>query len=211
MSGSVRVLVCDDHPIVREALRSRLDAIPGIKVVGEAADGREAIRRVRLTGPDLALVDIEMPGLDGISTTRKIAELSPLTRVLIVTAHEDPRVVALAAEAGAAGYLLKSSTPEQTREAVLTVADGGSWFPGGMPRPDEGDELALLRSLTARERQILDLLAIGLRAEGIAGEIGISRATVYTHVRNTVAKLGVETRAQAVALATRYAFIQPEA
>lgn len=210
MPDPIRVLICDDHPIVREALKSRLAAIPEVEFAGEAEGGRELIERTRELKPDLVMVDIEMPELDGISATRRITDLWPDVQILVFTAHDEPNVTALAAESGAAGYLLKSAPAEEMRQAVLTVGRGGKWFAQALPGPDGDDELARLRTLTARERQILDLLATGLRAEGVAREIGISPATVYTHVRNTVAKLKVETRTQAVAIATRYAFISPD-
>lgn len=207
MPEPIRVLICDDHPIVREALKSRLATIPEVEFIGEAGGGRELIERTRELKPGLVMVDVEMPELDGISATRRIIELWPQVKVLVFTAHSEPNVTALAAESGASGYLLKSAPADEMRRAVLTVGAGGTWFPRNLSAHDGDDELTRLRMLTARERQILDLLATGLRAEGVAREIGISPATVYTHVRNTVAKLKVDTRTQAVAIATRYAFI----
>ncbi|MCO5316751.1 MAG: response regulator transcription factor [Solirubrobacterales bacterium] len=209
MRDPIRVLICDDHPIIREAVRSRLETMPEAEVTGEAGDGETAIARVRELNPDLVLIDVEMPGLDGIDTARRIVELRPGCRVLMFSAHNDPSVAALAAESGASGYLLKSASVAETRHAILAVADGRTWFPD-LPDPGtDDDDLTRLRSLTPREREILDLLAEGLRADGVARRIGISRATVYTHVRNAVGKLGVDTRTQAVAIATRYSFISP--
>lgn len=210
MTEPLRILVCDDHPIVREALRARLAEMPGVELVGEAGDGLQAIHRARDLKPDVILLDVEMPVLDGIAATRRIAESLPESRVIVFTAHDKPNVGALAAESGASGYLLKSSPRAELFDAVRAVAEGGVWFSGRPRRLDRDDELARLRTLSPREREILELLAGGLRAEGVAREIGISRATVYTHVRNVVAKLGVDTRVQAVAVATRYRFIAPE-
>jgi len=209
MGEPARILVCDDHEIVREALRARLGRIDGVEVAGEAADGQAAIDAARTLRPDVVLIDIEMPRIDGITATARILELWPETRVLVFTAHREPNLASLAAECGAAGYLDKSASAEELREAIATVTAGGDWFPG-QARRDTGDgELARLRRLSPRERQILDLLASGMRAEGVAAEIGISPATVYTHVRNIVGKLEVDTRTQAVAIATRYAFLAP--
>lgn len=208
MSEPTRILICDDHEIVREALRARLERIDGVEIAGEAADGQDAIDSTRRHRPDVVLIDIEMPRIDGITATSRIVELWPSTRVLVFTAHDEPHVASLAAECGAAGYLVKSASSEELKEAILSVAGGGSWFPGKSRRNlKRDDELARLRMLSPRERQILDLLANGMRAEGVAREIGISPATVYTHVRNIVAKLDVETRTQAVAIATRYGFL----
>ncbi len=209
MAEPLRVLICDDHPIVREALRARIADMPEAEVAGEAADGLEAIERTRELKPAVVLLDVEMPGLDGITATRRITELWPEVRVIVFTAHDEPDVAALAAESGASGCLLKSSSRSRLFEAIRAVAGNGTWFPDRPLHLDRNDHLARLRTLTARERQILDLLATGLRADGVADAIGISTATVYTHVRNTVAKLGVDTRAQAVAIATRYSFIAP--
>lgn len=206
MADPTRTLICDDHEIVREALRARLEKIDGVEVVGEAGDGQAAIGATRKLRPDLVLIDIEMPQLDGITATARITELWPETRVLIFTAHQEPNVSQLAAESGAAGCLVKSASGDELRDAIEAVVDGRRWFPGKGARSGN-DELFRLRELSPRERQILDLLASGMRAEGVAKEIGISPATVYTHVRNIVAKLGVETRTQAVAIATRYSFL----
>lgn len=210
MAEPLRILICDDHPIVREALRVRLAELPGIELAGEAADGVQAISQAHDLNPDVVLLDIEMPALDGISATRRITRNRPEIRVIVFTAHDEPNVAALAAESGASGYLLKSAPRSEFLDAIRTVAGGGAWFPDRSRHLDQSDELARLRTLTPREREILDLLARGRRADGVAREIGISPATVYTHVRNTVAKLGVDTRAQAVAIATRYSFISLE-
>lgn len=211
MTGSRHVLICDDHAIVREALRARLTGIDGLKIVGEAADGREAIALSRELRPDLVIIDIEMPGVDGITATDRILALRPHTRILVFTAHDEPDVAALAAESGAAGFLLKSTDSVELGEAIETVLAGKSWFPGQRKRAaGEDDALARLRRLSPRERQILDLLADGMRADGVADELDIQTATAYTHVRNIVAKLEVGTHTQAVAMATRYAFLGRE-
>ncbi len=207
MSEPIRILICDDHEIVREALRARLEKIEDVEIVGEATDGQAAISATRKWKPDVVLIDIEMPQLDGITATSRIVELWPETRVVIFTAHNEPNVSSLAADCGAAGYLVKSASAQELRDAIRSVMAGKKWFPGLSQTRLDDDELARLRSLSPRERQILDLLAVGMRADGVAREIGISPATVYTHVRNIVAKLGVDTRTQAVAIATRYAFL----
>ena len=207
-----RVVICDDHEIVREALKSRILGVSGLELVGEGANGEDAIRLVAELDPDLLIMDVEMPRLDGIGALEAIRETNPEARVLMFTAHQQPNVIDLAVRSGASGYLLKSSSASEIRIAAETVLAGKIYFPDRLvsPGPDERDELERLRILSARERQILDLLATGMRARGVADEIGIQPATVYTHVRNVVLKLGVETRTQAVAIATKYSFLTPE-
>jgi len=207
-----RVVICDDHEIVREALKSRIAGSPELELVGEARDGQEVIGMVEEIKPELLIIDVEMPKLDGISAVEAVLENDPELKVLVFTAHAEPNVIDLAARSGASGYLLKSSSAVEIRAAAGTVLSGEKYFPDRLvaPAPDERDELKRLRLLSSRERQILDLLATGMRARGVADEIGIQPATVYTHVRNVVLKLGVETQTQAVAIATRYSFLTPE-
>lgn len=205
-----RVLICDDHWIVRQAIRQRVDEMPEFEVVGEVSDGAGAVDEVRSLNPDLLLIDIEMPDLNGIDATARVLKRWPDLKVLIFSAHEEPDLVRLAAEVGAAGFLSKAASLDQIHEACRAVAAGRTWFPDFPEVPDEPDELARLRSLSDREREILSLLASGMRAQGVAEAIGIRTATVYTHVRNIVAKLGVETRTQAVAIATRYSFMEAD-
>lgn len=202
-----RVLICDDHWIVRQAIRQRLNEIPGFTVVGEVTDGSEVTSAYREHRPDLVIIDVEMPQVDGIEAMSRVLARWPEAKVLVFTAHEEEDLVRLAVREGAAGFLVKSAEIGQIREACETVTSGGRWFPGYEDRLDREDELQRLRSLSDREREILSLLASGMRAQGVAREIGIQTATVYTHVRNVVAKLEVDTRTQAVAIATRYSFL----
>jgi two-component system response regulator DegU len=204
-----RVLICDDHWIVRQAIRQRVDEIPGFEVVGEVEDGAAVMAAVREHRPDLLVIDIELPEISGIEAMKRVLARWPELKVLVFTAHEEEDLVRLAAREGAAGFLVKSADVNQIREALETVVGGEMWFPGLDGDFDDDDELRRLRSLSAREREILSLLGSGMRAQGVAAEIGIQPATVYTHVRNVVAKLGVDTRTQAVAIATRYSFLEP--
>jgi DNA-binding NarL/FixJ family response regulator len=204
-----RVLICDDHWIVRQAIRQQIESIPGFEVVGEVADGAAVVEAVGEHRPDLLLIDVEMPGLNGIEAMIRVLDRWPQTRVLVFTAHEEDDLVRLAAREGAAGFLVKSAETDQIRRACETVIGGERWFPGFEGRLEEDDELRRLRSLSEREREILSLLATGMRAQGVAEETGLRPATIYTHVRNVVSKLGVDTRTQAVAIATRYSFLDP--
>jgi len=205
--SSHRVLICDDHWIVRSAIRQQINELPGFEVVGEVADGASVTSAVRKHRPDLVLVDIEMPKMNGIAAMGHVLSRWPETRVLVFSAHEEDDLVRLAAREGAAGFLVKSADLEQIRAACETVVGGDRWFPDWDIRLDRDDELFRLRSLSERERQILSLLATGMKAPAVAEKIGIRPATVYTHVRNVISKLGVDNRTQAVAIATRYDFL----
>lgn len=204
-----RVLICDDHWIVRQAIHERIDEITGFEVVGEVEDGAAVMAAVREHRPDLLVIDIELPEISGIEATKRVLARWPELKVLVFTAHEEDDLVRLAAREGAAGFLVKSANIDQIRDALEAVVSGEQWFPDLDEEKGNVDELQRLRSLSAREREILSLLGSGMRAQGVAKEIGIQPATVYTHVRNVVAKLGVDTRTQAVAIATRYSFLKP--
>lgn len=206
MSGH-QVLICDDHWIARQAIRQQIESIPGFEVVGEVADGAAVMEAVGKHQPDLLLIDVEMPELNGIEAMTRVLNRRPQTKVLVFTAHEEDDLVRLAAREGAAGFLVKSAETDQIRRACETVVRGGRWFPDCDGRLEDDDVLQRLRSLSEREREILSLLATGMRTQGVAERIGIRPATVYTHVRNAVTKLGVETRTQAVAIATRFSFL----
>ncbi|MFN2611781.1 MAG: response regulator [Solirubrobacterales bacterium] len=200
-----RVILCDDHEIVREAIKSRMAGAENIEIVGEAVDGDEVVRRVSELEPDVAIIDIELPGIDGIEATRKILKTSPETKVIVFTAHAQPDLLSLALRAGASGYVLKSAPAEDIARAVETVAAGDT-FVGTELSASDG-ELEKLLALTPREREILLLLAEGLRVKEIAERLTLSPATVHTHVRNGIAKLEVDTRTEAVALAVRFSYL----
>ncbi len=206
-----RVLICDDHEIVREALRARFDAHDDLEVVAEAGDVAMAEAAVIEHQPNLATVDIELPGSDGITVIKRLLARRPDLKILVFSAHEGRDMIRLAAENGAHGFVGKSESTMAIVPAAQVLLSGEDWFPqllgSGNVGPGSEDELRRLRSLTPREREVLLLLAEGLRADGVAEKTGISRATVYTHVRNAVHKLDVDSRTQAVAIATRYAFL----
>ncbi|MBK5232333.1 MAG: response regulator transcription factor [Thermoleophilia bacterium] len=205
-----RVVICDDHEIVREALKARISHAPGLEVAGEAVDGAEVVGLTLRLKPDLLIIDVEMPKANGISAIEAILAEEPKIRILIFTAHRHPNVIDLAARTGASGYLPKSASASEIETAAEAVLSGGTYFPEKRRSDsDDSDELERLQLLSPRERQILDLLAGGMRAQGVAAEIGIQTATVYTHVRNVVLKLEVDTRTQAVAIATKYSFLNP--
>jgi len=210
MSGPVRVLVADDQELVRAGFRLLLEQVDDIEVVAEAADGMEAVREVRRTAPDVALMDIRMPRLDGLSATRKVVADAPGTRVVVLTTFDLDDYVYEALRAGACGFLLKSSPPERLVSAIRTAAAGGGLLDpavtmrvieefGRQPRPARpGPELA---RLTDRELDVLQRLARGLSNAEIAAELVIAEATVKTHVARILAKLDLRDRVQAVVYA----------
>src|ERR671935_1368908 len=205
-SSPKRVVLCDDHEIVREAIKARMASVQGVEIVGEAETGEEVVDKVKELEPDVCIVDVELPGKDGIDATKDILKARPETRVIIFTAHAQPDLLALALRAGASGYVLKSAPAEDIAKAVKAVTGGGTFlggdFAGGKP-----SEVEKLLELSPRERQILELLAEGLRVKEIADRLQLSPATVHTHVRNAIAKLEVDTRTEAVALAVKFSYL----
>jgi DNA-binding NarL/FixJ family response regulator len=177
------------------------------EVVGEAASGDEAVRTVRELKPDLLLTDIELPGTDGLATATRLMHDFPDLRVLVISAHDEPELIALAADSGVSGFIGKSEVTDEIAEAIAAIGSGDTWFPKGSGKDDLGDGLRRLRSLSPREREILDLFATGMRAQGVSEVVGIRRATVYTHVRNAIHKLNVDSRTEAVAIAIRYRYL----
>jgi RNA polymerase sigma factor (sigma-70 family) len=207
----VRVLVVDDDALMRAGLRGILSEDPAIEVVGEAADGRDAIYRTRLLRPDVVLMDVRMPDLDGISATRKLLDAFPETRVVILTTFEQDDYIFGALRAGASGFLLKRTRPEELVGAVHTIAAGDSLLSPSVtsrviermaqqPGPEAAHD-ARLDELTPREREVLELLAGGLSNAEIAAALRIEESTVKTHVKRLLAKLGVRDRVQAVIFA----------
>jgi two-component system response regulator DegU len=211
-----RIVICDDHDIVREALRNLIESQVDLEVAGVAVDGAEVVPTVTQLKPEVVILDIEMPHSDGVAAIQRLNESVPGVRILIFSAHERRELIKLVAESGAAGFVGKSESVAAILPAVRVLLDGGTNFPEWLtdPKADEDpdelpelDELRRLRALTAREREILDLFASGLRATTVAEKIGIRPATVYTHVRNAIHKLNVDSRTQAVVIATRYDYL----
>jgi DNA-binding NarL/FixJ family response regulator len=206
--GITRIVLCDDHEIVREAIRRRIEPMTEAEVVGEAAGGDEAARTVRDLKPDLLITDIELPGTDGIATAAELMKDHPDLKVLVISAHDESELIALAADSGVSGFIGKGEVTRDITSAIGAIRDGKTWFPKGTESDqDLGDGLWRLRSLSPREREILYLFATGMRAQGVSEVIGIRTATVYTHVRNAIHKLDVDSRTQAVAIATRYRYL----
>jgi DNA-binding NarL/FixJ family response regulator len=207
---TVRVVIAEDQALVRAGLVTMVSTDPGLDVVAEAADGEQAVAQVVRWRPDVALVDVRMPLLDGIEATRRIAAAAPGTRVLVLTTFGDDEVVLEALRAGAHGFLLKDARPEELLAAVHAVASGESRLDPSVtsavveslrrsPRRALGADR--LDRLTDRERQVLCLLARGLSNAEIAAELVVAPGTVKTHVASLLAKLEVRDRVQAVVVA----------
>ena len=208
----VRVVLADDHPMFREGLRFTLDREPDLEVVGEAADGRAAVDLVAGLDPDLVLMDLAMPVLDGLSATRELVARGARSRILVLTMSEEDDSVLAAVRAGAGGYLVKGADPEQVVSAVRAVARGQAVFGASLA----GRLLGLFASppptlpqLSSRESEVLTLLAEGMSNAEIGRALFISPITVRNHLSSIFAKLQVSTRGQAVARARTSGWPRP--
>jgi DNA-binding NarL/FixJ family response regulator len=214
----IRVLLVDDDDLMRAGLRSVLASDDTIEVTGEAGDGGEALTCVRKGLPHVVLMDIRMPGVDGISATRELLADSPEVKVLVLTTFEDDEYIFDALSAGASGFLLKRTKPEELIAAIHTVADGDSLLSPSVTRrvidrmatePVTGLSGARLDALTPREREVLELIGRGLSNREIADTFVIEESTVKTHVKRILMKLGLRDRVQAVILAYETGLIRP--
>ncbi|MGZ4221834.1 MAG: response regulator [Solirubrobacteraceae bacterium] len=216
MADAIRVLLVDDHAVVREGLRNFLALQDGLEIVGEAGDGAEAIEQARALEPDVILMDLVMPGLDGIGAMRQLRVRSPGSRVIVLTSFlEDERVLP-AIQAGAAGYLLKNVAPAELARAIRAAHAGEAIIdPTAAARlvhaiaDDARPRIEEPERLTRRERDVLELIARGQSNKRIALELGISEKTVKTHVGHLLAKLGVSDRTQAALMAIEEGLVSP--
>ena len=214
----IRVLVADDQAVVRAGLRMILESQDGIEVAGEAADGQQALRLIASLDPDVVLMDIRMPVLDGIEATRRLTDARARARVLMLTTYGLDEHVYEALKAGAAGFLLKTESPQQLVDAVRVVAGGEAllapeitrrliarFVSSGRPNQPPPE----LEELTVREREVLALVARGRSNAEIAGALYISPGTVKTHVARILSKLGLRDRVQAVVFAYECGLVRP--
>lgn len=216
------MLIVDDQRIVREGLVTLLGLLPGIEVAGAAGDGEEALRLVADHAPDVALMDLRMPGMDGVEATRRIRAEHPGTQVVALTTYADDSSILAAVQAGARGYLTKDAGAQEIEEAIeavragrtllepkvqarlLDVLAGGTDLPGSPPPAPSGASSLLPDGLTRREAEVLALIAEGLSNQDISARLFVSEATVKTHINNLFSKTGVRDRGQAVAYAYRH-------
>jgi DNA-binding NarL/FixJ family response regulator len=220
---SVRVLLADDQPLIRAGFRMLLEEQPDISVIGEAADGAEAVRLTRQLRPDVVLMDVRMPGTDGIEATRRIVAETPESRVLVLTTYDLDEYAFTALRYGASGFLLKDARPADLADAIRAVANGDAIIAPGVTRrlldnfasllPDlrsnEPPCTPALDQLTDRERQVLIQVAEGLSNSEIAAALFVSEATVKSHLGRVLAKLGLRDRVQAVIFAYQAGLVRP--
>jgi DNA-binding NarL/FixJ family response regulator len=210
-----RVLLVDDHELVRQGIAAMLHGAADITVVAEARSGREALEVARRELPDVVLMDVKMPDMDGLEATRKLKEERPRTAVIMLTMHDNPSYLRDAVRAGAAGYLLKDVSKDELVDAIRQVATGGAFIESQMLRgmlsemkPAGGQASGVGRNLTKREREILALVAEGMSNREIADRLVLSPETVKSHVAAILEKLNVSDRTQAAIFAVRNGLVE---
>jgi DNA-binding NarL/FixJ family response regulator len=211
--GGIRILVADDHPMLREGLVGVLSTQPDFEVVGEASDGAEAVRLAETLHPDVILLDLEMPGTDGVAALEDLRDAGSEARAVVFTAYDTDERILGALRAGARGYLLKGASRAEIFSAIRTVHAGGSLL-----QPDvtarllahigRNDEGARADQLTPRELEVLGLISQGLQNSEIAAQLFVTERTVKFHVSSILAKLGADNRTEAVAIAARRGLIR---
>jgi len=213
VADAIRVLIVDDHAVVREGLRTYLGLQDGIEVAGEAPNGREAVAEAERLRPDVILMDLEMPELDGVGAMRELSRRGVESRVIVLTSFSDERRLLPAIQAGAAGYLLKDAEPREVLRAVRAAHEGEALLApavaarlvAAIAEPAAGTPA---QRLTRREQEVLELIAGGLSNKLIARRLGIAEKTVKTHVGHVLAKLGVSDRTQAALYAVRTGLVR---
>lgn len=209
--GTIRVLIADDHAVVRSGLEQLLAGFPEVELVGSAADGEEAVGLAAEHHPDVVLIDLSMPGVDGIQATLRIMAGSADTRIVAFTSFSDRDRILEALDAGAIGYLLKDADPDDLHRGILAASRGESPLAPKAARAvvDSRTDATAPAELTDREREVLVLLASGMANKQIARRLGISEKTVKTHLTNVFHRIGVRDRTQAALWAERHGVLRP--
>lgn len=219
-SKAIRILVVDDHAVIRQALRMLLEAQPELEVIGDVENGREAVQAVERSKPDVVLMDVVMPGLNGLEATRQIRRSSPSTRVVMLTGFVDEDQLLEAIRAGASGYIIKKSDVQELVLAIQTVHRGNSYFSSALSegfdlaevlyQAKRADQRTGVEALTAREREVLQLIAEGHTNQGIGNELFISVKTVEAHKAHIMSKLHARTRTDLIRYAIRKGIVHLE-
>lgn len=212
-SHPIRVLIVDDHAMVRTGISAWIDTKPDLELVGEASNGQEAVQRTGQMHPDVVLMDLVMPVMDGIAATRAILEANPEVKVLVVTSFSEKERAVQAIRAGAAGFILKDTTPQEMLEAIVSVSRGRPWLSPDLTRllfedPLNGGHSPEGEAMTEREHEVLLLVAQGLADLEIAERLVISKSTVRYHLNNILGKLHLENRTQAALYAIRTGLVK---
>lgn len=214
----MRIVLADNHTLVRAGIRALLEALPGIEVVGEAADGREALTMIKDCNPDIVFMDIAMEGMNGLEATRRAAKSFPRSRVIILSIHSNEEYVSQALRAGAAGYMLKDAAPAELELAVKAVMDGSTYLSPAVSRRvvDDylrrggGSEMPPLEVLTPRQHEVLQLIAEGCSTKDIARRLDLGIKTVETHRTQLMERLDIHEIAGLVRYAIRHGLVSPE-
>jgi len=216
-TARIRVLVVDDHPLMREALCSAIDDEADMQIVGEATNGEEAVRQVQTLKPDVTIMDLFMPGKDGLTAIAEIRAHNPQAQILALTSATEDQLVLAAVQAGVLGYLMKDSPRTELLHAIREVNQGNSFLPPNVARkladslrhPPKEKSPPLIEPLTERELDVLKLLGQGESNKQIAQTLGVSEGTIRTHVHNLLGKLGLGNRNQAILYAIREGIAKP--
>ncbi len=210
MGEKIHILIADDHPVVREGLATLFSAYDEMELVGQAANGQEAVDKAREVSPDVIIIDLKMPGMDGLVALREISRERTNARLIVLAGYADDEQIAAALASGAHGFLLKDAAPDQLVEAVRAVHKGSNVLHPGLARrlaihqTHMGEDLSLVEPLTARELDVLRLLAHGMSNREIARELYLTHHTVMTHVRNILHKLNLPNRTKAAIYACEH-------
>jgi DNA-binding NarL/FixJ family response regulator len=206
---SIRVVLADDHPLTRAGISAYLAQESSVELVGEAADGQEAWKLIDELRPDVALLDIRMPGEDGVAVARRVKESGLPVSVVMLTSYDAQQYVLASLRAGARGFILKTATPEEISRAISTVAKGGFYLDSEVASA-VGDREFSPEALSAREREVLILASKGLSSKEVAAQLFISERTVQTHLASIYDKLGAKNKTEALLLALKYGVVTLE-